>query len=408
LSAIVPTAERAAPATGAVPRIGSEAEALEVARAFAATIAPGAIERDHEQRVPVAELEQLGRTGLLALGVPTSYGGPGARVETIVEVARTISAADPSIGQIPQNHFQLVDAVVRYGDAVQREALLGEVVAGARFGNAWSERGGRGPSRFKARLRRDGDGYRLDGRKYYSTGALTAQRVPVVALDDEDRQAVAYLPREVAGMEVDQDWTAFGQRATISGTTTLSDVAVHPEWVLRFPRRLQPDTFAAFAQILHAAVDVGIARAALEDGAAFLRDRSRPFFETDLERAVDEPYAIAAFGRLRVRVRAAEALLADAARALDAAAGDADPELVTAARLAVAEARACGADAALAVATDALDTLGAAAADAGHGLDRHWRNARTHTLHDPTRWKHVHLGRHLLDGVVPAPDNELI
>jgi alkylation response protein AidB-like acyl-CoA dehydrogenase len=107
-------------------------------------------------------------------------------------------------------------------------------------------------------------------------------------------------------------------------------------------------------------------------------------------------------------VRAAEALLADAARALDAAAGDADPELVTAARLAVAEARACGADAALAVATDALDTLGAAAADAGHGLDRHWRNARTHTLHDPTRWKHVHLGRHLLDGVVPAPDNELI
>lgn len=397
-------------------RIRSDEEALEVARAFADSIAAGAIERDRERLPPVAELERLGRTGLLALGVPAERGGAAARIETIVEVFRTISAADPAIGQIPQNHFQLVDAIVRYGDVVQKELLLGDVVAGARFGNAWSERGGRHPMDLRTVLSADGEGYRLAGRKYYSTGALTAQWVPVIAKylppadaeDERERIAFVYLPREAEGLEVVEDWTAFGQRATISGTTVLDDVAVEPEWVLFVPEREEADPFASFAQILHAAVDVGIARGALDEAARHLRDRSRPFFEAELERAAEEPYAVAAFGRLQVQVRAAEALLADAARALDAAAADPDPALITRARLGVTEARACGAEAALEVSSEALDALGSSAADERYGLDRHWRNARTHTLHDPTRWKHVHLGRHLVDGIVPGPNNYLI
>ena len=36
-----------------------------------------------------------------------------------------------------------------------------------------------------------------------------------------------------------------------------------------------------------------------------------------------------------------------------------------------------------------------------HGLDRHWRNARTHTLHDPVRWKYALIGNHALNGVLP-------
>ena len=311
---------------------------------------------------------------------------------------------------MPQNHFQLVDAIVRYGDVIQRELLLGDVVAGARFGNALSERGGKTPIDTKTVLRPDDDGYRLEGRKYYSTGALTAQWVPVLAIsEDGSRRAFVYLPRDAEGLAVEQDWTAFGQRATVSGTTVLSDVAVRPEWVLWLPEREEADTFSAFAQILHAAVDVGIARGALDEAAAHLRDHARPFWEAEVERAAEEPYAIAKFGALQVQVRAAEALLADAARGLDAAAREPhDAALITRARLGVAEARACGAEAALEVSADALDCLGASAADERFGLDRHWRNARTHTLHDPTRWKHVHLGRHLVGGVVPAPDNFLI
>jgi SfnB family sulfur acquisition oxidoreductase len=389
-------------------RLGSPAEALAAARAFAAEIAPGAVERDAERRVPLAELEALGRTGILALGIPVERGGGGASAATIVEVFRVVSAADPAIGQIPQNHFQLVDALVRYGDVSQKELLLGEVVRGARFGNAWSERGGKHPLDTRTTLTDGPRGPRLDGRKYYSTGALTAQWIPVLAIDDDGARAFVFVPRDTEGVEVDQDWTAFGQRATISGTTVLRDVAVRPEWVLRLPADKPADTFSAFAQILHAAVDVGIARGALDEAARHLGAHSRVWFEADVERPGDEPYAIAQFGRLEVRVRAAEALLDAAARGLDAAAAEPTPELIDAARLGVAAARACGAEAALDVSSGALDALGSSAADAAYGLDRHWRNARTHTLHDPTRWKHVHLGRYVLDGVVPGPENFLI
>lgn len=395
------------------PRLRTPSEAIAAACAFAAEIAPGAIERDAERSVPVAELEALGRSGILALSVPVERGGAGASVATIVEAMRVISAADPAIGQIPQNHFMLVDALIRYGDVSQKELLLGEVVRGARFGNAWSERGGKHALDTKTTLRETDAGLRLEGRKYYSTGALTAQWVPVLARDEtrgsDEARCFVFLPRDSEGLEVDQDWTAFGQRATMSGTTVLRDVAVRPEWVLRTPeRKPKADTFAAFGQILHAAVDVGIARGALDEAARHAGSRARPFFESDVERLAEEPYVVVAFGRLEVRVRAAEALLDAAARALDAAAADPTPELVDAARMGAAAARACGADTAVEVAADALDALGSSATDAAYGLDRHWRNARTHTLHDPTRWKHVHLGRYRLDGVVPGPDNPLI
>jgi alkylation response protein AidB-like acyl-CoA dehydrogenase len=195
----------------------------------------------------------------------------------------------------------------------------------------------------------------------------------------------------------------------MSGTTVLHDVAVRPEWVLRTPaHKPHADTFSAFGQILHAAVDVGIARGALDEAAHHAGSNARPFFEAGVERLAEEPYVVVAFGRLEVRVRAAEALLDAAARALDVAAAEPTPELIDAARMGVTAARACGAETAVEVAAEALDALGSSAADAGYGLDRHWRNARTHTLHDPTRWKHVHLGRNLLDGTVPGPDNPLI
>ena len=190
------------------------------------------------------------------------------------------------MAQIPQNHVAFVDTVIRYGSDEQRAFFLPEFLRGARLGNALSERGGKTSRDFVTRLVRRPDGsYRLDGRKYYSTGALTAQWIPVFALDDADEIAVAYVPRDAPGVDVDQDWDAFGQRSTISGTTTLEDVHVEPEWVIHGAlSRPEPNTFAAFGQLIHVAVDVGIARGALEDGAAFLRERARPWFEAGVDR----------------------------------------------------------------------------------------------------------------------------
>jgi SfnB family sulfur acquisition oxidoreductase len=396
---------------GDVRVIASDEEAIRAAAVYADAIRQEAVARDREDRLPHEELRELARTGLLGMRVPASHGGAAVSSATVAEVFRLIAVADPAIAQIPQNHVCFADTIIRHGSDAQQRFFLAEFLRGARLGNALSERGGKTSRDWVTRLVRRGDGdYLLNGRKYYATGALTAQWIPVFALDDDGAVAVAYVPRDAPGVHVDQDWTAFGQRATFSGTTTLEDVHVPAAWVVHGAlSRPEPSTFAAFGQLMHVAVDVGIARGALQDGVAFLRERARPWWEAGVDRAADDPQLVRLAGELDAEVRAAEALLARSAAALDAAdATPGDVEAVTDARLAVAAAKAFGGATALHVATAIFDFSGSSAADRVHGLDRHWRNARTHTLHDPARSKHLHLGRHLIDGVAPPADHALI
>ncbi len=67
----------------------------------------------------------------------------------------------------------------------------------------------------------------------------------------------------------------------------------------------------------------------------------------------------------------------------------------------MAEAKILTTEAALEVSETLFDLAGAGATRAAHALDRHWRNARVHTLHDPVRWKYHLLGNYHLNGVFP-------
>ena len=161
--------------------ITSDAEALAVAHAFAEEIAPTASERDRSRALPVDELAALGRSGLLAIRVPRDHGGAAVSYATVAEVFRIIARADPSIAQVPQNHFHFTESAALAGSDDLKRRLLGHVVRGARLGNALSERGGRTSLDFTTRLTRHDDGrLRLNGRKYYSTGALDCRQMAVV------------------------------------------------------------------------------------------------------------------------------------------------------------------------------------------------------------------------------------
>jgi SfnB family sulfur acquisition oxidoreductase len=384
--------------------IASDEEALAIAAELAAEIAPGASARDNERRLPAAELERVGRSGLLAITVPREHGGPAVSHRTLTEVFRTLAVADSSIAHVPQNHFAFVFRVINHGTAAQRAFFLGEVLRGARFGNALSERGTKDIHDYRTRLSGNEAGeLRLQGRKYYCTGALTADWIPVFALDDDDELVVPFVARDAEGVEVIDDWSAMGQRGTASGTVVLEDVLVDPEHVVRPPAPgKEPSIGGAFAQQMLAAVAVGIARGALEDAAAFVRTRTRPWIDSELELASEDPHTIYLFGELTVLVEAAEALLVRAADALDAAAAaPSDAELAARASLAVAGAKAYGGEIAVKVASDVFALAGTAAADERHNLHRHWRNVRTLTLHDPARWKYHHIGNHTLNGVRP-------
>lgn len=390
--------------------LASDAEAIAAAREYAERIRPGAIDRDRERRLPHDELRDLAATGLLGARVPWAFGGAQVTNGTVLEVTRLLATADPAVAQIPQNHYAFVETVFRFGSDAQQAFFADEFLRGARLGNALSERGGRTARDYVTRIRRQADGgYRVDGRKYYCTGAYTAQWIPVFGTADDDTVIVAFVAHDSPGLTVDREWTAFGQRGTFSGGAAFEAVAVPAERVILAPfGDGNASTFAAFAQAIHAAIEVGIARGALDDGVRFLRERARPWFEADVDRAADDPALIQRVGELDVQVRATEALLDAAGRALDAADDRPDLESVTAARLAVAAAKAHAGETALRVATEIFDLSGSSAADERHGLDRHWRNARTHTLHDPARSKHTHLGRFLIDRVAPPAGHALI
>jgi alkylation response protein AidB-like acyl-CoA dehydrogenase len=199
-----------------------------------------------------------------------------------------------------------------------------------------------------------------------------------------------------------------GQRATVSGTTRLTDVLLTADRIVpHYLRFAGPQVAGALGQIMHAAIDVGIARNALEDAASFVRTSSRAWFESGLETAAEEPLLIQQFGQLGVRLAAAEALLAQAGAALDAASADLNADSAAAASLAVASAKAFGGDVAVEIANTLFALAGTRAADDRHNLHRHWRNARTHTLHDPNRWKYQHVGNFILNGVRP-PNHGLL
>ncbi|WP_043262565.1 SfnB family sulfur acquisition oxidoreductase [Streptomyces sp. e14] len=383
--------------------IADDAEALAVAAALAAEFRPGADARDRERRLPRAELDRLSRSGLLAVTVPAEHGGAEVSAATVAEIFRLLGSADPSLAQIPQSHFVYVNVIHRQGTPEQRMFLFAEVLAGRRLGNAQSEAGTKHVQDIRTRLTPRPDGsYLLTGVKHYSTGALFADWIPVLARAEDDDLHVAYVPWDTPGVTVVDDWDGMGQRTTASGTVRLADVPVPADRVVPHHLTFQgPQLHGAFAQLLHAAIDAGIAGAALAEAAAFVRTKSRPWFESGTESAAEDPLLIQRFGELALRVRAAEALLREAARTVDEAGADLTDDSAAEASIAVATAKVTAAQAAVEVAGALFEVAGTRAALDSLNLHRHWRDARTHTLHDPVRWKIQHIGRYVLSGTRP-------
>lgn len=391
--------------TTAVPVITGDARALAVARDFAADLAPGDSERDAQRRLPRAEVAALAASGLLGVTVPREHGGADVSARTMGELIATLSEGDASVGQIPQNHYFFVEVLREAANAAQREFFFAEVLAGRHFGNALSERGTRTPGEYAIRFEpRPGGDVLIDGTKYYATGSPFAPWIPIYANDPDGRKVAAWVPADAPGVTVVDDWHGMGQRTTGSGTVRFEQVVVPSDWVVPvwtiFER---PEVFGAFGNYLHAAIDLGIARAALRDGKDLVRRVARPGAESTAARPAEDPLVIQEFGELALRVRTAAALLHEAGDAIDAARAELTVETAAEASVAVAAARAETDRAAVGVASDVFALIGSRATANDLNLHRHWRNARTHTLHDPRRMKIQHIGNHALNDVPPPP-----
>jgi len=376
-------------------------QAINTACFLAEQAKAGALERDRERIYPRALLEQFTQLGLGSISVPRSFGGGGLSYRTLAEVFRLISASDPSLGQIPQNHFGLIQFILGEGTAAQQQKLLQAVVSGKRLGNGGPEKNTRHTRDVQAQLTTSPDGMRLTGEKFYSTGALFADILVTTALHD-GQPVMAFIPLPAEGVNIIDDWSGMGQRTTASGTVRLERAAVDPDFVIPLPSAEKPTLRGAVSQLIQAAIDAGIAQGALDDALEFVRSSSRPWVDANVERNADDPYILADIGRISTELSAANALLARAAGVLDAI----DPLTITAensarASIAVAEAKVLTTEIALRASEKLLEWGGSRATLLQHGLDRHWRNARTHTLHDPVRWKTHAIGNYYLNATQP-------
>ncbi|MDN7140583.1 SfnB family sulfur acquisition oxidoreductase [Pseudomonas sp. JQ170] len=384
--------------------LSNDAQALQAAHELAETARSQAARRDQQRKLPWAEIEQFTRSGLGSISIPRSHGGAQVSFVTLAEVFRIISAADPALGQIPQNQFGILQLLKGAASERQKDLLFKSVLDGWRIGNAGPERGSKNTLELKARITRKGDHSVIDGQKFYSTGALFAHWVAVKALNDEGRPVMAFVRRGTPGLRIVDDWSGFGQRTTASGTVLLDQVQVDNDLIVDIWRQSEvPNIQGAVSQLIQAAIDAGIAEAAVADAIAFVRERARPWIDAKVERASDDLYVIADIGRLQLELHAAQALLNKAARTLDEVdAGPVDAASAARASIAVAEAKVLTTEIALQASEKLFELAGSRATLAEFNLDRHWRNARVHTLHDPVRWKYHAVGAYHLNGTLPA------
>lgn len=388
-----------------------------IAERLATTFGEQATTRDAERTLPHEQVRELKASGLLALSVPVEYGGVDAPASTVAEVFRLLAHGDPSIAQIPQSHFTFLEALRLQATHAQKEFFYGLVRDGALFANAQTERGPHPVNVDTTTLTATATGdYVLTGRKFYSTGALFADWLIVRAsLADGSGdaptsatpKALAFIPREVAGLQIADDWDGMGQRTTASGTVTLDDVRVPGGHIVPFtPIFDEPTTYGAHAQLLHAAIDVGIATGALAEGVRQAA-KARPHFEAHVESADEDPTLIQVAGELAVVVRGAQALLVEAARRFDAARTELTADSAAEVSVAVAVAKVAAVRACLEASSVLFELGGTRSASATSNLSRFWRDARTHTLHDATRWKLQHIGRYTLSGTRPPRHGQI-
>ncbi|WP_443696374.1 SfnB family sulfur acquisition oxidoreductase [Pseudomonas sp.] len=384
--------------------LSNDAQAIAAAHELAQLARLQAAQRDRQRKLPWAQIEHFTRSGLGSISIPREYGGPQVSFVTLAEVFKIISAADPALGQIPQNQVGILNSLLGSANETQKKQVFQSVLNGWRIGNAGPERDTKNTLDIKARITAKGDGFVLNGQKFYSTGALFAHWVAVKALNDDGRQVLVFVPRGTPGLRIVDDWSGFGQRTTASGTVLLNNVPVEAEHIIENWRLAHtPNIQGAVSQLIQAAIDVGIAREAIDDSIRFVRERSRPWIDANVERASDDLYVIADIGKLKLELHAAEALLRKAGQVLDEVnAAPVDVASAARASIAVAEAKVLTTEISLLASEKLFELAGSRATLAEFNLDRHWRNARVHTLHDPVRWKYHAVGAYHLNGTVPA------
>ncbi len=363
-------------------------------------IAEGAAEREEKRILPFDIVDLIRSSRFGAFRIPASAGGGGGSIRELVAAVIRLGKADSNVAHILRNHFSVVERLVRTPFNSYSQQWQKAVVDGAIIGLATTELGTTkvGDVRLNTVLTRDGDGYRLNGTKYYSTGSLYADYI-LVRADYEGNNAALLIPTTRVGVERIDDWDGIGQRLTGTGTTHFRDVRVEDgEVVFDDADTGYGIAYAnTFAQLFLTTINAGIARALVDEAVALVKRRGRNFYYAPSERPTDDPLIQQIVGQISSYAFASECAVLAAAEALDTDAdardaGTPSPELAAQAALHAAQAKIVVDDLTIRSGSLLFDVGGASATQRSVNLDRYWRNARTLASHNPAAHKARAIG----------------
>ncbi|MEV4150975.1 acyl-CoA dehydrogenase family protein [Amycolatopsis sp. NPDC049691] len=383
---------------------------IERAREVAAKLAVDAVERDHRGETPYQEVQLLKDNGLVTLLGPTEHGGGGQTWDTAYRVIREIAKADGSIGQLLGYHYLWAWAA-RLVATDEQVATVEELYTTGNlfFGGAVN------PRDSDLTITEDGDSIVYNGHKSFSTGSRVSDLTVLEGvLEGTEDHIFAIVPSQQEGITFHDDWDNIGQRLTESGSVTIDNVRVPwasaAGYVDRKFRPLVYNTLNVPAiQLVFTNFYLGIAQGALETALAYTRDRTRawPYGGDDKQAASEEWYILDGYGDLQAKLWAAEALADKAgaaiSRVLHAPREELTPEARGEVAVLIAAAKQRTVDTGLEIATKIFELTGARASASKYGLDRFWRNLRTHSLHDPLPYKRREVGAYALLGEYPTP-----
>lgn len=377
-------------------------------------IAEQASRRDLERELPVAAFERIRQAGIGALRVPVAQGGPGGQVADYIESIASLAQGDPNVAHALRSHFNFVEGLIHGPASEARDALLGKVLDGKLFAGAHTEVGA--PlGTIRTRLSRQGEGYRLNGRKWYATGSAYADYLVFSATDDQGQVVSVLVPADRPGIRILDDWDGMGQRLTASGGIELVDVQVWPEEVQpRAHHKAAGRHCSALRQLHLAACAAGVVRNIREDAVQYVRRNARAAMHSPADEARDDLFVQQVVGEIAATAYATDALIGQTARKLDRGSQallGGDPQLeqiLIDGALANAQMQVIVAKLALRAAEVLYEVGGGSATSRKYNFDRHWRNIRTVLNHNPLLHKarvvgDYHINQtvtHLQEGLV--------
>nr|WP_295970880.1 acyl-CoA dehydrogenase [uncultured Bacillus sp.] len=352
---------------------------------------------------PYVAIELIKQAKLGALRLPVELGGAGASIRELFHTLIRLAEADPDATHSLRSHYGQVEEYLRSPDKALRDRWFHRVAKGELIGNAVTELSSNnvGNLVYETILSPDGEAYRLNGTKYFSTGTLFSDWVYVTASTPEGKPVSVTIPVNREGVVIEDDWDGIGQKLTGSGTTHFNHVYAHKDEVTFVDRSKTP--FNSFIQLILHAVVAGILHNVVTDAATLVHSRKRTFSFAASDIPAKDPQLLQIIGELSSIAFAAESIVLTAAEALDKAVNSAvdgkiDFALSHEASLSAAQAKVVVDQLALKASSLLFEVGGASATRQSAHLDRHWRNIRTIASHNPTAYKARAIGNYVVNG----------